>query len=342
MTTLDTGDPMHRTLRIAALGFALTAATLAVPTAALAAPTPAAGEISALADNTPLGGNPWSPGATTHVNVHNGGETAAKGYFLVTLPKGTELGATDICEPATPGDALNWVCGGDEVPAGGNKDYLIRVNSILDEPAFGTSALGYVTGRTADGQLGNRKDFLISWPEKMPLRLAVKAGKTVDGKTQVKVKATNAGTFAIGGYTLDIHTPDNVTVDDSCGPVPALDGIGCRVTRQKTLAAGATDTFTVTVTVQGGKTPVGFVLTPAQRYTNKDTKATLKLAGDEATESPAPAPADPEENNGGSGGGGSLPVTGIDGGTLLIGGTGLVAVGALLLGVTRRRRVTLG
>src|SRR5687768_3613078 len=105
MTTQDTGDLMHRTLRAAALGFALTAAALAVPTAALAVPTaalaapaPAAGEISAVADNAPLGGNPWQPGATTHVTVHNGGEAAAKGYFLVTVPKGTELGATDICE----------------------------------------------------------------------------------------------------------------------------------------------------------------------------------------------------------------------------------------------------
>jgi hypothetical protein len=84
---------------------------------------------------------------------------------------------------------------------------------------------------------------------------------------------------------------------------------------------------------------VGFVLTPAQRYPNKDTKATLILAGDKITESPAPGGAD--ENDGGQGGG-SLAFTGVDGGTLLIGGTGLIAVGTLLLlGMTRRRRVTL-
>ena len=330
---------MHRTLRSTALAFAVTAAALAVPAAALAAPAPAAGDISALADNAPLGGDPWNPGATTTVTVHNGGDAPAKGYFLVTLPKGTELGATDICEQVTEGDTLNWVCGGKEVPAGGNADYLIRVNSDLDEPAFGKSALGYVTGRTEDGELGRRNDFLITWPEKTSLRLAVTKGEPAQGRTQVKVKATNTGSFAIGGYALDVHAPGNVEVDDSCSYIPELTDTGCRVTRPRTLAAGATDTFTVTVTVKGGETTVGFVLMPAQRYTNKDTKATLDLAGDEISESPAPGGA--EENDGGQGGGGSLPVTGIDGGTLVIGGTGLIGVGALLLGVSRRRRFTL-
>jgi hypothetical protein len=340
MTTLDTGDFMHRTLRSTALTFTLAAAALAVPTAALAAPAP--GDISAVADNARLGGNPWNPGATTAVTVHNGGQEAAEGFFQVTLPEGTELGATDICEPLTKGDILNWVCGGAEIPAGGKADYLIRVNSIIDEPVFGKSALGYVTGRTEDGELGRRNDFLISWPDKTSLRLAVTKGKPANGTTKVKVKATNSGSFAIGGYALDVHAPGNVKVDGSCGPVPELDDQGCRVLRPKALPAGATDTFTVTLTVTGADTEVGFVLAPAQRYTNKDTKATLTLTGDEVTESPAPGAADDNKNTGGQGGGGSLPVTGVDGGTLVIGGTGLVGVGALLLGITRRRRVMLG
>ena len=167
--------------------------------------------------------------------------------------------------------------------------------------------------------------------------LAVTKGKPANGTTKVKVKATNTGTFAIGGYALDIQGQDNVKVDDSCSYIPELGGTGCRVTRPKALAAGATDTFTVTITVKGGETPVGFALMPAQRYTNKDTKTTLKLAGDGASKSPAPGGA--EENDGGQGGG-ELAVTGVDGGTLLIGGTGLVGVGALLLVMTRRRRIT--
>jgi len=341
---------MRRTLRSTAVTFALTATALAVPAAAHAAPAPAPGDISAVADDAPFSGNPFGPGANSTVRVHNGGTEAAKGFFLVSLPKGTELGATDICEQVTKGDTLNWICGGEEVPAGGDTEYLIRVNSALKTPGFGKTALGYVTGRTEDGRLGRRNDFLISWPDQMALRLAVTKGKPAKGVTKVKIKATNTGSFAIGGYALDIYAPSTVRVDDSCSYIPELEDIGCRVTQPRTLPAGATDTFTVTVTVKGGKTPVDFVLMPTQRFTNKDTNATLTLAGD----SPAPAPDDtddagdtdntddPGEGNDGGQGGGTLPITGIDGGTLLIGGTGLVGVGALLLGVTRRRRVTIG
>jgi LPXTG-motif cell wall-anchored protein len=44
----------------------------------------------------------------------------------------------------------------------------------------------------------------------------------------------------------------------------------------------------------------------------------------------------------GANGGGQLAATGVDGGTVVAGGAGLIAVGMLALGMTRRRRDSLG
>jgi hypothetical protein len=268
---------MHRTIRLAALGLAAGTVALTTPAAAVAAPAVPSASISAVAAPVVLSGNPWSPGGNTYVTVHNGGDAAAPGYFEVVLPEGTVLGATDICDAVTPGVLTKWVCGGDELPAGGEQRYLIRLNSDLLTPDFATTMAGNVAGRTADGRLGTRNEFPVTWPARTTMKLAATKGKPVAGRTTVTVKATNTGTFAIEGYSLDVNTPANATVQSSCSAEPHVPSADCEVWRAKTVQPGATDTFTVTVKVTGQKADVGFALSPVRRYTNADAKTTLTL-----------------------------------------------------------------
>jgi hypothetical protein len=196
----------------------------------------------------------------------------------VVLPEGTALGATDICDQVTPGVFTKWVCGGDELPAGGEQRYLIRLNSDLITPDFGTTMPGNVAGRTADGRLGARNDFPVTWPARTTMKLVTTKGQPVSGRTKVTVTATNTGTFAIEGYSLDVDTPANATVQSSCFGEPHVPSVDCEVWRSKTIQPGATDTFTVTVKVTGTTAKVGFTLSPVQRYTNKDAKTALTLS----------------------------------------------------------------
>jgi hypothetical protein len=282
---------MKRTILPLAISFLAAAAALAGPSAAASA-APAAGDITATVTTVPLGGSPWKPTRLVDVDVQNAAGSPRKAYFMLELPSSVELGATDICDAAGPG---RWVCGGDEIAAGGDKAYKVRLTSSTLEPVFGVENLGHVTGQDADGNRGRRNDFLIRWPDRTAVRLAAAAGTTVDGRTTIDVTVTNTGSFAIGGYSLAIILPKGVEVTDTfCDHDQRLRGAGCEIYRGKGLAAGAVDAFTVTTTVEGGPKNIRLHLTPDNRYSNKDTTVSLTLGA--AAEPTAPAA-------GGTGGG---------------------------------------
>jgi hypothetical protein len=299
---------MNRIIRVAALGLA---AAVATSSAVLTAPSVAAargssapdGAISALADLALLAGNPWRPGADTDVVVRNDGPVDARGFFLLTLPEGVELGATDGCDTIPAGGDQTWVCGGDRISAGGSRTYPIRVNAQAEPPEFGVQRYGYVTGRDEQGRLGRRTGFRITWPDRTELRLTAAKGSIADGAAKVAVRVSNAGSFPIGGYSLVVETDTGMRViSKGCASVGADPG-PCRIDRNAMLEAGATDRFTVTLAPAPGDRPqsVHLLLTPSDRYTNPDTTATLTWKGAPAV-SPSHARPSPAAEPGPAGG----------------------------------------
>lgn len=329
---------MSRLLKTAAL--AAVAAALTVPSAAsAAAPEP---DIYARADQAFLAGDPWRPSGPLDVLVGNDGPTSAKAYFVLRLPSGAGLADGGSCRPSGGADAQSWVCGGAELAAGGRRTYRLMLVSTAGEPVFGVSAWGSVAGRSEDGTTEEAREFRISWPDRMPLRLRATAQPVVDGKTVLKVRVTNAGTFAIGGYSLNVATPAGVRVTaPACSDSGRMNGVGCELLRIRELAAGATDAFDVRLTVSGGPKTVRLYLAPDNRYTNEDTEVTLRLAvTSNTTPSPVPsATSAPAALPGAPTSPGQLPVTGSDAGKYALAGVALLLVGAgLLIG---RRRMSL-
>ncbi len=299
---------MSRIIRVAALGLAAAVATsaavLTAPPAAVARGSSAAeGTIVADADMAVLTGNPWHPGADTAVVVRNDGPVSGRGFFLLTLPEGVDLGATDSCGTIPEGGRRTWLCGGGQIPAGGSRTYPIRINAQAERPEFGVQRYAEVTGRDDQGRLGPRTDFRISWPDRTQLRLTATKGSTVDGATKVAVRVRNAGTFPIGGYSVSVRTATGMRVTSrGCAPAGAEPG-HCQIDRNAMLKVGATDRFTVVLAWAPGDRPqsVHLRLTPSGRYPNPGTMATLTWRGTPAV-SPHPTRANPTAEPGGAGG----------------------------------------
>ncbi|MCG5467179.1 LPXTG cell wall anchor domain-containing protein [Micromonospora sp. LAH09] len=336
------------------------AALLLVPTLAgpaVAAPAAsstakAAPTITARGDIVFLGGDPWSPSGPLEVTVRNPGSTAAKGFFVLRLPTNTDLTLGGDCR-TVQGTPRTWLCGGAELPAGGERVHRLTVASTAAEPVFGAQAWGSVAGRDATGGTDEFSDFRINWPERTSLRLRATAGPVVNGTTTVRVRVTNTGTFDIGGYSFTITTPTGVRVAaPACADSGRMVGVGCEILRPSVLADGATDSFDVRLAVTGGTKTVKLALAPANRYTNKDTTLTLRLTGSGgsgAGDATTPPPAGPTVTPSPTATAGptatattstpeaaQLPRTGVSGSTYGLIGAALLALGIGLL-VLRRR-----
>nr|WP_236647154.1 hypothetical protein [Micromonospora acroterricola] len=241
-----------------------------------------------------LNGDPWRPSGQLEVDVINEGGTTAKGFFVLRLPQGVDLTSAGTCR-GVDGAERTWLCGGAELPAGGRRTYQQSVRSSAAEPVFGVQAWGSVAGRDAAGRTDRPTDFRINWPDRTSLRLRATAGPVADGVATIRVRVTNSGSFDLGGYSLNVATPDGVRVTaPACSDSGRMNGVGCEILRTRTVADGATDSFDVRVTVTGGTKTVRLWLAPVNRYTNKDTSLTLRLAGGgsgggDATTPPPPA-----------------------------------------------------
>jgi hypothetical protein len=310
----------------ACAGTAALAMLSLAPPAAAREPEP---PISALATRVALGGDPWRPTGTLRVEVVNTGTEPVAGSFVLHLPESVVPTRSPVCRRADGPHQPAWVCGGANLPAGGRKVYSVPVRSTLLEPTFGTQALGWVAGRTADGRQERQREFVIAWPDRLPLRLAATAGRWVDGHVDVAVRVTNAGTFTLGGYSLNVRTPDGVRVTSPrCTDSGRMSGAGCEIFRGSRLKAAATDAFTVRLSVKPGKASVRLFLAPTNRYTNHDTVVTLRLDQEAAT-GPGTRPDT----------GPSLPRTGARPAVAVGVAAALIAVGALLvIGLRRRPR----
>ncbi|MEV4499772.1 LPXTG cell wall anchor domain-containing protein [Micromonospora arborensis] len=330
-------------LFVPALAGPATAAPAATPTAspsATAAPT-----VTARGDIVFLAQDPWFPSGPLEVTVKNPGATAAKGFFVLRLPDFVEPTSGADCRSLS-GTPRSWLCGGAELPAGGERAYRLTVTSSTPEPVFGVSAWGSVAGRDAAGVTDGFTDFRINWPDRTSLRLRATAAPIVDGMTTVRVRVTNAGTFDIGGYSFTITTPDGVRVTaPACSDSGRMNGVGCEVLRRGVLADGATDSFDVRLSVTGGTKTVRLSLAPTSRYTNKDTALTLRLGGtggSGAGDASTPPSADPAATLTPTAVGTStpeaaqLPRTGTSGSIYGLIGAVLLALGVGLL-VLRRR-----
>ncbi|MFY1619927.1 LPXTG cell wall anchor domain-containing protein [Micromonospora sp. WMMD736] len=327
-------------------GPAVAAPVLAAPTASTA-PT-----ITARGDIVFLGGDPWAPSGPLGVTVRNTGSAAAKGFFVLRLPVDVDLLRGEDCE-IVRGTPRTWLCGGAELPAGGERVYRLTIGSSASEPVFGVPAWGAVAGRDAAGVTDRFTDFRVNWPDRTSLRLRATADPVVHGTTTVRVRVTNAGTFDIGGYSLFVTTPAGVRVAaPTCADRGRMVGVACEVLRPNVLGDGVTDSFDVRLTVTGGTKTVQVSLAPTNRYTNKDTVTTLRLngsggsgAGDATTPSPTgtaltPSPTATARPTVGvtssTPGAVQLPRTGPSGGAYALVGAALLALGAGLL-VLRRR-----
>ncbi|SCF29618.1 LPXTG cell wall anchor domain-containing protein [Micromonospora chokoriensis] len=296
-----------------------------------------------------LGGDPWSPSGPLEVSVRNSGITAAKGFFMLRLPESVDLtsGADCRADADTP---RTWLCGGAELPARGERTYRLTVLSSHAEPVFGVKAWGSVAGRNATGITDGFTEFRINWPDRTSVGLRATATPVVDGTTRVRVRVTNTGSFDIGGYSLAVTTPAGVRVTaPGCSDSGRMNGVGCEILRPIVLTAGTIDSFDVHLTVTGGEKTVRLSLTPAQRYTNRDTTVTLRLggtggsgAGDTPTPSPDPTATAATPSPSASVPSASttqaeqLPRTGPSGGAYALVGAAMLALGAGLL-VLRRR-----
>ncbi|MBM0278260.1 LPXTG cell wall anchor domain-containing protein [Micromonospora tarensis] len=341
---------------LAATVLALSAlSALAAPTVAAAATsTPsvspstragtAAPTILARADLVFLKGtDPWFPAGPLEVSVVNQGATAAKGFFVLRLPTGFDLDDHGDCR-VLGGAPRNWLCGGAELPARGDRTYRLSISSSSPEPRFGSQAWGSVAGRNAAGVTDAFTDFRINWPDRTSMRLRATATPVVDGTTTVRVQITNTGTFDVGGYAVFVTTPTGVRVSaPECADSGRTNGPGCEILRRRVLADGATDTFDVRLAVTGGTKTVQLTLAPVNRYTNKDTTVSLRLSGaggsgaGEATTSPSASPSGtPTPTGVSTPEAAQLPRTGASGGTYGLIGAVLVALGTGLLVLWRR------
>ncbi|MGW3783183.1 LPXTG cell wall anchor domain-containing protein [Micromonospora chokoriensis] len=338
---------MNRLLNSGLLAAAvLLAPVLAGPAAAAPAASPTASPnetavstITARGDLVFLSHDPWRPSGPLEVSVRNQGATAAKGFFVLRLPDSVDLTSGGDCRAVT-GTPRSWLCGGAELPARGERTYRLTVRSSNPEPAFGVKAWGSVAGRNAAGVTDRFTEFRINWPDRTSLRLRATAAPVVDGTTTVRVKVTNTGSFDIGGYSVALTTPTGVRVTaPTCSDSGRTKGVGCEILRTAVLADGATDSFDVRLAVTGGEKTVRLSLTPATRYTNRDTTLTLRLggaggsgAGNTSTSSaePTATAATPSPSTA------QLPRTGPSGGTYALVGAVMLALGAGLL-VLRRR-----
>ncbi len=338
---------MRRFTALAALAAAAAAPVLALAGPVAAAP-PAAdkGPVSALAEKVFLAGDPWAPRGELTVSVRNGSDYEDRGRFLLHLPQTARLAPNQPCVLFDWNRSL-WLCEGSTLAAGESRTHTLTVRSVTSGPAFDIVDEAYVQGYSDMNETGPRNPFSIAWPNRLPLKLAATAGRVTGGAVDVAVRVTNAGSFTLGAYSVNVKTPAGVSVaspacSDTSHSVPA----GCELYRTRQLAAGATDRFTVRLTVPTTPVTVQLVLEPAGRYTNKDTTVSLTLNGAAATTpTPAtttPAPAPPAAGGAGGGYGPTLPVTGDRTAALAGSGAALVALGAGLVLGLRRRRFQLG
>ncbi|GAA1502062.1 hypothetical protein GCM10009827_013070 [Dactylosporangium maewongense] len=327
-------------LRIGTAAVALAATALFVSPAAAA---PAEGPIDAISGKVGLSGDPYTPSAVAEIGVINSGATALEGRFILELPTGSVTVEPGQCDTGTK--AGTWICSaGTVAPNVGNpKTVGIKIRSTTGEPVFQVSTLGYLQGMAPDGTLGRRNDFVVAWPDKGPLRLSAQAGPVSDGHVDVAVRVTNAGSFTFGQYYLVAYTPGGVrAVSPACtasGRIPAEQG--CEIHRTGPFAAGAQDTFTIRLSVPAKRSEVELVLTPTNRYTNKDTKVKLTVGTTSAT---TPAPTSPAVTSPAASVSPvpALPKTGTNVGLLAVSGGLLLAAGAGLVLVGARRRFRTG
>jgi LPXTG-motif cell wall-anchored protein len=341
---------MHRFPALAALAAAAVTPVLALAGPAAAAP-PAAdqGPVSALAEKVFLGGDPWAPRGELTVSVRNGSEHQDRGRFLLHLPQTARLTPNQPCVLFDWNKSL-WLCEGGTLEAGESRTHTLTVQSVVNAPVFDIVDQGHVQGYSDMNETSKPISFPIAWPARLPLKLAATAGRVTGGAVDVAVRVTNAGSFTLGAYSVNVKTPAGVRVaspacSDTNHNVPA----GCELYRTRQLAAGATDRFTIRLTVPATPVTVQLVLEPSARYTNKDTTVSLTLNGAAATTPPAPAATTPAAPAAGGSGGGStggsgggygtaLPVTGDRTAILAGSGAALVALGAGLVLSLRRRR----
>ncbi|WP_410812974.1 LPXTG cell wall anchor domain-containing protein [Micromonospora sp. 067-2] len=347
---------MMHLLRSGILAAAMLAlSALAAPAVAGAAPTPtptvapsttagsAAPTILARGEIVFLGGEPWHPSGPLEVTVVNRGAAAAKGYFVLRLPQDVALTSGGDCR-VLGGAARTWLCGGAELPAGGDRTYRLRVTSSAAEPVFGVIAWGSVAGRDAAGRTDQPYDFRLNWPDRTSLRLRATADPVVGGVATIRVRVTNTGSFDVGGYSLNVATPAGVRVTmPACTDSGRMNGVGCEILRGRTLPDGATDGFDVRVAVTGGTKTVRLWLAPTNRYTNRDTSVTLRLTaggsggGATATPTAGPTTADPTTAPATSTpGAAELPRTGTAGLAYGLIGSALLTLGVGLLLLRRR------
>ncbi|MFF5172398.1 LPXTG cell wall anchor domain-containing protein [Micromonospora sp. NPDC000089] len=295
-------------------------------------PAPTRPTILARGDIAFLGGDPWRPSGELKVAVTNTGARPAQAWFLLRLPSGVKLDSPGKCA-ATGSAGQAWICGGALLPAGGSRFDKLTIRSVAGEPVWGVTAWGSVAGRDATGLTDRPDDFRINWPDRTSLRLRATSGPVVNGTATVRVRVSNTGTFDIGGYSLNIVTPDGVRVTSpGCSTSGRMNGVGCEIVRNGGLKDGATDSFDVRLAVTGAPKTVRLYLAPTNRYTNKDTSVTLRLAAESGAGAGAAASPDSTAPAGGP----ELPLTGTPTTLIALVGAALVALGAGLL-VLRRR-----
>jgi hypothetical protein len=358
---------MHRRLRATTLGLAVTAALLLAPTtAAVATGAQAAdGTISATSPDMVLTEAPLRrASAMSDVVVRNSGTTATQGFFLLDLPEGIELGATDICDTVGAGMSY-WLCGGGEITAGGSRTYQIRLTAEPGEgdPEFGVHRPAFVTGRTADGRLGTRDRIEVTWPATSRATLVATKAAAGESQAKINIKVTNRGTYDLPGYLVDVVLGSGMSpISGSCVVEPD-DPIGCQVRRTKVLPIGATDTFWVTVALspEPALQSVEVHLSPGSRFVGGGTSTVLEWGTPvtpsaspsvTASASPTPTPSTPPSviggtvagSGSGAGGGAALPAADepelpitAEMSFLVAGGAALLGLGVVLFMIPRRR-----
>ncbi|MFG2008189.1 hypothetical protein ACGFNF_03840 [Micromonospora sp. NPDC048868] len=293
-----------------------------------------------------LSGDPWHPTGPLEVLVSNAGTAAAKGFFVLRLPSGLTVTSGGDCRGA--GSPQTWLCGGTQLPAGGRQVYRLALRATAAEPVFGVSNWGSVAGRDAAGGTEDPTDFRVNWPDRTSLRLRATASPVVDGSMGVTARVRNTGTFALGGYSLNVVPPKGVQVIwPLCSDSGRMAGKGCEIIRSGELKAGATDTVHIRLAVSERAGSIRLYLAPTNRYTNKDTSVTVPVPGGTgggapttppaATPSATSTPSTTSTPTTPAGDGAGLPRTGPAGTTYALFGAALLALGAGLLLLLRRR-----
>jgi hypothetical protein len=279
-----------RSVTVIAALTGLTAALVGVgPGTATAAGAKA--RIEASPQRVALDGNPWVPTGHLAVVVKNHGPGTARGHFLVHLPNGVDLARRSGCTRADGPHQPAYVCGGKSLRAGATATYRVALRSTTAQPVFGVRARGWVEGKNLRGAHGKRKAFAITWPARLPVRLAVTAGPRTGRHVDVAVRVTNAGRATLRGYSLNVTTPAGVTVvAPACSTSGRMNGVGCEVYRSRPVRAGRTDAFTVRLAVGDVPRTVRLFLAPGNRYLNRDTSVAINVGGARAAR-PAAVPA---------------------------------------------------